>query len=239
MEEQFSSPQKVLVIVAHPDDPEFGCAGTVAHWTAQGVEVVYVIVTDGDKGTSDLTLTPQALAGIRIDEQIHAARVLGVNEIQFLHHHDGEIFNTHELRGEIVEQIRKYRPDVVITTDPTTFITNNNRINHPDHRNIGEVVLDAVFPLARDHLNYPEQIQAGLQPHKVNNILLQFTDQANIFFDITETIDTKLAALAEHHSQLGEYPQVVLDRMRERSRTTAEHLPYEYAEAFRWISLPT
>ena len=149
----------------HPDDAEFGCAGTVARWTQEGKSVVYILLTNGDKGTSDRSLTPDKLAAIRQVEQREAAKVLGVKEVVYLRYPDQGLEDSPELRKDIVRQIRLYLPDVVVTLDPY-----RRYIWHRDHRIAGQVVLDAVYPYARDHLSYPDMLAEGLEPHKVKEM---------------------------------------------------------------------
>ena len=232
---KFPQPDRVLVIVAHPDDPEFGAAGTVARWTRAGAEVTYVIVTDGDKGSSEPGMTREAIPRQRHAEQVAAAKVAGVDEVVFLGIRDGEVENSLELRGLLVRQIRLHRPDIIVTHDPTTYI-GPHRINHRDHRTVGATTLDAIFPLARDRLNFPEHEQEGLEAHNVLDVFLLFTDQPDYWVDISDTIDVKIAALSEHKSQVGDLKELD-ERMRERCRLSAENLSFEYAETFRRITL--
>ncbi|MFQ5617039.1 MAG: PIG-L deacetylase family protein, partial [Anaerolineales bacterium] len=166
MENNYPQPERVLVISAHPDDPDFGAAGTVACWAKSGAKITYVIVTDGSKGSSEPDMTSKELIEIRETEQRAAAEVLGVAEVVFLGYEDGRAANTIELRRDLVRQIRLHRPDVLITHDPAARIINNRYINHPDHRAVGDAALDAVFPLARDRLNFPEHEAEGLEPFK-------------------------------------------------------------------------
>lgn len=231
-------PKKVLVITAHPDDPDFGASGTIAKWTNEGVHVEYLIVTDGSKGSEDPKMTSENLSAIRKIEQKNAAKVVGVNAVYFLDFPDGMIFNTPELRERIVYYIRKLQPDLVITHDPQNFIMNNERINHPDHRNVGETTLDCIFPLSRDRLSFPEHEQQGLAAHKVLDILLLFTTEPNYYSDISNTLDAKFQALAEHKSQIADM-NYIRDRFTEYSKLNAQASGenYQYAEAFRWIKM--
>ena len=160
------SPMDLMVITAHPDDAEFGAAGTVAAWTREGKKAVYVVCTDGDKGTSDRSLTSRELVGIRKREQREACSVLGVKDVVFLGYGDQTLEDTPEFRKELVRQIRIFRPQTVITLDPY-----RRYLWHRDHRIVGQVVMDAVFPFARDHMAYPDFMEQGLEPHKVAQIL--------------------------------------------------------------------
>jgi len=233
----YPSPTRVLIIVAHPDDPEFPAAGTIANWTSQGVKVTYVIVTDGSKGSSEPGMTSEQLIEMREVEQRAAAAVLGVEEVIFLGYEDGRVVNNTDLKRDLVRQIRLHRPDVLITHDPTARIINNQRINHPDHRAVGDAALDAVFPLARDRLNFPEHEAEGLEPYKVLDIFLTATNEPNLTVDITATLDKKIAALLEHKSQIGE-PEKLEERMREFGARAAEGTSFHYAERFRRVQLP-
>ncbi len=189
----------ILVIAAHPDDAEFGAAGTIARWGKEGRQVVYVVCTSGEKGTADRTMKPELLARIREREQDSAARVLGVREVVFLRLPDQGLEDTSEFRKTIVRAIRVYRPGTVVTSDPY-----RRYLWHRDHRITGQVTLDAVFPFARDHLAYPDLLEEGLEPHKVREMLLFGSEDINYRSDITLTFDLKIAALRCHESQIKE-----------------------------------
>lgn len=220
-------PVRVMVIVAHPDDAEFGCAGTVAKWVRQGKEVTYVICTNGDKGSSDPSMTSEQLAPIRRKEQEAAARLLGVKEVVFLGYPDGFLEDTPAFRGELVRLIRKYRPDVVLTTDPYRHYQ-----PHRDHRIVGSVALDAVFPSARDRLSYPEHMAEGLDPHKVGEAYLYGSDNPDVWEDITETFDIKMAALKCHASQM-KPDSGWQDRVKEWAEIAGAKADAPLAEAFK------
>jgi LmbE family N-acetylglucosaminyl deacetylase len=222
----------VLVIMPHPDDSEFGCAGTVARWTREGKRVVYVILTNGDKGTSDRSLTPEKLAAIRQVEQREAARVLGVKEVVYLDYPDQGLEDSPELRKDIVRQIRLYRPDIVVTLDPY-----RRYIWHRDHRIAGQVVLDAVYPYARDHLAYPDMLAEGLETHKVKEMYFTASEDVNYRSDITETFDLKIQALACHESQVGDRIPELREGLLHRAEDMAEGQGFKLAEAFHYIDL--
>ncbi len=223
----------VMVVTPHPDDAEFGVAGTVARWTKEGKDVVYVVCTNGDKGTSDRSVKPEELAKIREQEQLEAARVLGVREVVFLRHPDQGLEDTPEFRKEIVRLIRMYRPQTVVTAD-----LYRRRIWHRDHRITSQVTLDAVFPYSRDYLSYPDLIDEGLEPHKVKEVLLWGGDEPNYRTDITETFSTKTAALHCHESQMSAIPYEGWEqRLRERHAALAEGEDYELAEAFHRVEI--
>jgi LmbE family N-acetylglucosaminyl deacetylase len=211
-------PLTAMVIVAHPDDAEFICGGTVAKWCAQDWTVYYVLATSGDKGTHDSSFTPQELAATREQEQRDACRVLGVREVIFLGLPDGFIEANAELRGEIVRLLRQYRPDVVLTWDGFRA-----GFNHNDHRNVGIAVRDAVYPAVRDHLYYPQHKIDGLEAHQVNEMLLAGTDEPDYHVDIAAHRETKLEAILCHRSQLGnrspeELRKMWQERMRQAGR---------------------
>ncbi|MGA8241751.1 MAG: PIG-L deacetylase family protein [Desulfobacterales bacterium] len=224
----------MLVISAHPDDAEFGVAGTVASWTRAGKKVVYVVCTRGEKGTTDRHLTPKGLAAVREKEQMAAARLLGVAAVDFLDLPDQGLEDTPAFRELIVRVIRRYRPQTVVTSDPY-----RRYVWHRDHRIAGQVVLDAVFPYARDHLAYPDMLAEGLEPHKVRELLFWAAEDVNYRSDITATFALKLAALRCHASQVKELGISNLeDWLRERCRLMAEGEPFELAESFHRVELP-
>ena len=229
-----TKPAYAMVVTPHPDDAEFGIAGTVARWVKEGNDVVYVVCTNGDKGTNDINMRPEVLAQIREKEQLKAARVLGVREVIFLRHPDQGLEDTYEFRKQLVRLIRMYRPDVVATTDPYVRYK-----WHRDHRIAGQVVLDAVFPFARDFLAYPDLMLDGLQPHKVKEVLLWsmllFWDSQDINYrsDITDTIDLKIAALRCHKSQVEHMSPSDMDKLlRQVHESMAQGESFKLAEAF-------
>lgn len=227
-----TSPVQMLVVAPHPDDAEFGVAGTVARWTREGKDVVYVVCTNGDKGTSDVNMKPEELAKIREQEQLAAAKVLGVREVVFLRHPDQGIEDTPEFRKELVRLIRKYRPETVVSADPY-----RKYMWHRDHRITGQVVLDAIFPYARDYHAYPDLIQEGLLPHKVREVLLWGTEDPNYRSDITNTFDIKLTALLCHKSQVGGFAPALEERLRERAKMMSKGEGYELAESFHRVEI--
>jgi len=224
---------QVMVITPHPDDAEYGVAGTVARWTREGKDVIYVVCSNGDKGTNDVNIKPEELIKIREQEQLAAAKLLGVREVIFLGYPDQTLEDTPEFRKEIVRLIRMYRPETVVTADPY-----RRYIWHRDHRITGRVTLDAIFPYARDFLSYPDLLEQGLQPHKVKEVLLWASEEPNYRSDITDTFDIKVAALRCHKSQVGDNPFPDLEeRLRQRHKMLAEGEDYELAEAFHRIEI--
>lgn len=225
--------ERVLVVVAHPDDAEFGAGGTVAHLVREGARVAYVVVTNGNKGSGDRTMTPERLARVRESEQRQAARVLGVDTVEFLGYEDGELEDTRQLRLDLTREIRRWRPDLVITQNPHR--TYNLYASHRDHRITAGAVLDCVYPLARDHLAFPELLPA-YEPHRVREVLLMQWEHPHLVVDITATMDLKLKALACHQSQFRDFAEVEA-RVRERAAAVGQQHGYPYAEAFDRIVL--
>jgi len=226
--------ERVMVITAHPDDSEFGAGGTVARFVKQDCEVAYCIVTNGNKGSSDRTMTPERLVTIRADEQRNAARVLGVERVSFLGYPDGEVEDTRDLRRDVSREIRRFRPDLVICQNPNR--TYNLGASHRDHRTVGGVVLDCVYPLARDHMAFPELLPE-FEPHKVREVYVMQWNEPHLVNDISDVIDLKLKALACHASQFKDFAAVEA-RVRQRSKELGATRGYAYAEAFDRIVIP-
>jgi LmbE family N-acetylglucosaminyl deacetylase len=223
--------RRALVIAAHPDDADFGAAGTVSLWVREGWQFYYLVCTNGSKGSEDESMTPEMLVKLRREEQREAARHLGVKEVFFLDHEDGELGPHRAFLGEVVRFIREVRPYAVFTHDPESIIIRDSFINHSDHRATGITACDAVYPAARDRLNFPEQIAEGLQPHKVNEMYIWGSERANFEIDITDVIDSKVEALLLHKSQFEEeFIRFVLDRWQKADG--------RYVESFRRVTLP-
>jgi LmbE family N-acetylglucosaminyl deacetylase len=233
-----SKPVLVLVVLAHPDDPEFFCGGTLALWAEQGREIRYCLLTRGDKGADDARADPIALAHQREAEQRAAAAVLGVRQVEFLDQPDGYLTPDLALRKQVVRVVRRVRPDIVVTCDPTNFFPSDRYINHPDHRAAGQATLDAVFPAAGSAMFFPELLtDEGLAPHKVRQVYVAMPQTANTVVDVTATVERKIAALREHRSQIPD--QAGLEaRIRERllDPTSPPDAP-RYVERFRLIDL--
>jgi LmbE family N-acetylglucosaminyl deacetylase len=226
---------RVLVVAAHPDDPEFLAGGTVARLAKEGREIAYVIVTNGNKGSGDRKITSDQLIPIREDEQRRAARVLGVGHVEFLGYEDGELEDTRALRRDVTHQIRRWRPDLIMTLSP--YRTYNNFPGwHRDHRVTGRVVLDCVYPLARDHLAFPE-LPSEYEPHTVGEVHLIQWEHPQLIVDITDNMDLKLEAIRCHASQVGDFKAVEV-RMRNRAAILGKEKGYSYAEGFDQIVVP-
>lgn len=228
-------PQRAMVVFAHPDD-EMGCSGTVASWAKGGTAILFVVCTNGDKGSEDPNMSTEQMAQIREHEMREAASVLGVQEIVFLGHPDGDLEDNRELRGEIVREIRRFRPDIVLCQD----IISRNPHNHRDHRVCATVTLDALFPYARDPLHFQELTQEGLHPHKVSTVLCWGSAHPTEYVDVSDVMEIKIASMLRHRSQFLERPS--RDPKREPWETMLENARFlgnqggsEYAEAFRMI----
>lgn len=227
MTEPTSDLQRVMVIAAHPDDPEFGCAGTVLKWAQVGRHITYVLLTSGDKGSHDPDLRPGRLAARRENEQRAAAADVGVQEIVFLRRPDGLLENTMDLRRELADLVRRHRPDIVLTIDPWRHYQ-----LHPDHRAAGQAALDAVWS-AREWYIFPEQLVDGVEPWRVREVYLFWTDNPDHWEDISGCIDQRIAALMRHVSQVGAEPEKLAERVRQRAREAGEKPGFAAAEAFK------
>ena len=225
---------RVMVITAHPDDSEFGAGGTVARFVKDGREVAYCIVTNGNKGSSDRAMTPERLAVIRAEEQRNAARVLGVEQVTFLGYPDGEVEDTRDVRRDVAREIRRWRPDLLICQNPNR--TYNLGASHRDHRIVGGIALDCVYPLARDHMAFPELLPE-LEPHKVKQVYVMQWQNPQLVVDISDVIDLKMRALACRASQFADFSRVEA-RVRERAAELGQARGFAYAEAFDHIVLP-
>ena len=227
-------PQRVMGIVAHPDDLDVIAGASIAKYLQQGAEVEYLILTDGGKGSDDLEMTTETLIRTRQKEQRDALAAVGgkPENVHFLPYPDGELENTIGLKRDIVREIRRFKPDTVITLDPTVIYSKStHRINHPDHRAAGQAVLDAVFPLARDRLTFPELAAEGFGPHKVKTVLLSDFDSATYYEDITDTFIYKEAAIDAHPSQFTD-PDRLKEMFRSMAAAVGERAGYELAEGF-------
>jgi LmbE family N-acetylglucosaminyl deacetylase len=223
-----------LVIVAHADDVEFVCAGTVARWVREGWEVVYVVCTDSSKGSNDPDMSPQKLVQIRVEEQRRAAAVLGVDEVVFLGYEDGSLQDDAQLRRDLVRLIRRWKPRRVITGDPT-FRVGDGYVNHPDHVAVASAACAAVYPFARNRPTFPDLIADGLEPHEVDELWLWSNGNANTWVDVEETLELKIEALREHKSQIEEWDPT--EMIHQWARRSGAGQLMEYAEAFRVVRL--
>lgn len=231
--------KRAMVVTAHPDDAEYGCSGSVAKWCRMGWEVVYVLCTDGSKGSEDREITSKRLVEIRAEEQINAGKTLGLKTVEFLGYPDGYLEPTLDVRRDISRQIRKHKPDVLITTNPTRDLMSSGYVGHPDHFAAGEAALSAVFPSARDHLTFPELFSdEGLEPHKVREVwVMTFGDGADFWNPLTEQdVNTSIAALKEHTSQVND-PDQAAKWMKQRRAELGKKIGANYAESFKKFTL--
>ncbi len=227
---------RVMGIFAHPDDPEFFCGGSFARWAAEGAEITFVLATSGDKGSADPEMTSERLAAIREVEERNAATALGVKDVIFLRYPDGELEPSLDLRRDLVRQIRLFQPQIVVTTDPTVFWSGDHSLNHPDHRAIGEAVCDAVYPTARDRLNFIQlERDEKLDPHKVKQLFISGTQSPNVKIDVSNYVETKITALREHKSQIADM-EAMAERMRNNFDPESVAAYPHFAERFRVIT---
>jgi len=234
--ENWSAPQNILVIFAHPDDPEFFCGGSLARWAKAGHNITYLLLTCGDKGFNPTTqpdMTPEKLCAIRHVEQANAAKVIGANPPLFLDLPDGYLIPDLELRRVVVREIRRHKPDILVTCDPQTLFAAYG-INHPDHRAAGQVVLDAVFPAAGNLVYFPELLDEGFQPHMPREIWCSLTLQPNTTIDVTDTWDTRLKGILEHKTQVQDVDKLMERMKARRTEDSTEENP-RYEEKFRVV----
>jgi LmbE family N-acetylglucosaminyl deacetylase len=223
--------QTYMLVVAHPDDAEFSSAGTIAKLAREGKKVILIQVTSGDMGTADLEVSPEDLARRREGEESEAAKILGIDKVVFLRVTDGTVVADLDTREKVVRMIRTFKPDVILTHDPFRPYA-----LHPDHRAVGMATTDAVYPTARDPHYFPAHSRAGLEPHKTAEIWYFGAEEPDLFIDITDTFDTKIAALRAHESQVGK-AEGLEDRLRERAQELAKDQPFELAEAFKVVKM--
>jgi LmbE family N-acetylglucosaminyl deacetylase len=231
-------PQRAMSIQAHPDDQDFTVAGTLAKWAKAGCEIVSVLITSGDSGSNDPTngadYKPQ-LARLREAEQRAANKVLGIKETIFLHYPDGELVASIQLRKDLTRQIRKYKPEVVVTGDPSGWFYGNEYINHPDHRAAAEAATYAVFPSAGTRMIFPDLLDEGLPPHNVKRLYIHGNEKPDTWVDIGETLETKIEALKKHVSQ-GDTHDV--DKwMHEWAEQDGKEKGIKYSESYRVMIL--
>jgi LmbE family N-acetylglucosaminyl deacetylase len=233
---EWSEIQRGLAVFAHPDDAEFGSAGTTAKMTREGKHFFYAVTTDGSKGSSNPDMTRDDMISLRHKEQQEAAHILGVEEVAFLDFEDSMLEANLAVRRSITAVIRRFKPDVVICQSPVRDLSMGAFVQHPDHLAAGEATLAAVYPCARDRLTFPDLLEQGLEPHAVKELWVVGTNAPDHYVDISETLDAKIQALKAHFSQIGERP--VQDWMRDRARQLGERGGFEFAEAFKRIELP-
>ena len=241
-EQQATAPRRVLIVMAHPDDGEFGSGGTLARWAAEGRDIYYCLITDGQAGDQgDTEITSEQLAAKRQVEAQEAANALGVQHpVIFLHYQDSRLEPTLQLRSDIARVIRRVKPDVVICQDPTRYWSGQGYINHPDHRIAGEATLGAIIPVAGTRLAFPELAAEGLETHEVKEVYISGTTEPDRWVDISGYLDQKTAALKAHKSQMRDWdPAEGVKRWAEENGNTARRHGHDmqYAEAFKYIKL--
>lgn len=228
-------PESAMAIVAHPDDVEFSCSGTLALWARGGARISLVLVTSGDVGIARSDITRPQAAAIREEEATAAAKIIGAAEIRFLREPDGSVEATLELRKKLVREIRRFRPEVVITGDPTVVWAGDTYINHPDHRAVALATVDAIFPAAGQPHVFEELAAEGLEAHKVRKVYVNNWHDGNVWIAIDDTIDVKVAALKAHTSQMGGWD--VEKNIKEWAADRAKDHGMNYAEIFRVVTL--
>jgi LmbE family N-acetylglucosaminyl deacetylase len=229
-------PASALAVYAHPDDPEISAGGTLALWARAGASVWVCICTRGEKGSQDPHQDPDALARLRVEETEKAAALLGLAGHFHLGYGDGELEDTPELRGRIVELVRRLRPQVIVCPDPTAVFFGDQYFNHRDHRVTGWSTLDAVAPSAGNPHYFPEQLEHGLEVHNVSAVYLSGTLEPNCWIDIGDVIDVKIDALFSHESQLVETGEWFREFLRQRAEEAGRQIGVGYAEGFRRLS---
>lgn len=234
-ENKFYVPESAMAIVAHPDDIEFSCAGTLARWARAGARISYVLCTSGDVGIDEPGMTRLKAMEIRENEQREAARIVGASEVIFLREPDGLLQPTLELRKKLVREIRRFRPEVVVCGDPTIVWAGDSYINHPDHRAAAAVALDAVFPAAGQPNLFQELETEGLRAHKPRKVYVTSWNGADVFVNIEETIESKVDALRAHKSQMKEWDPD--ERIRAWAAERGKGKEMIYAEGFRVVTL--
>lgn len=227
-------PERILVIAAHPDDIEFGAAGSIAQWVDAGSQVTFCLVTDGAAGSNQPGADLKALVQQRQQEQCDAAAILGVKDVRFLGYPDGVLEHTLELRRNLTRLIREIRPERVLLQDPSLIFAGNFYINHPDHRAAGEAATYAVFPSAGTRPIFPELLEEGYEPYDVAELYLMFPTQADTYVDISAYEERKIQSLLCHKSQLG--PEVA-DMVRKWDAEEGKNHGYAFAESFKVMKL--
>jgi LmbE family N-acetylglucosaminyl deacetylase len=228
-------PESAMAIVAHPDDIEFTCAGTLARWAQAGAKTYYVICTSGEVGISKNSMTREKAMEIRESEQRRAAEIASAQEVVFLRHPDGLLEATMALRKDLVRQIRRFKPEVIITGDPVVVWAGEGYINHPDHRAAAQAALDAAFPAAGQPHLFQELEEEGLVAHKVRKIYAYSREHVDQYINIDDTIEVKIEALRAHASQMKDWDPA--PRIKEWASEIARGLEAEYVEAFRVVTL--
>lgn len=224
--------QNVLVIMAHPDDAEFCCGGTVKLFSSQGARVTYIVLTNGDKGNHNLSITVPQLVKTRMKEQRAAAAILGVDRVIFMGEEDGFLLPNRELRRRLVRHIRRIRPELIICQFPDLYFRGNRYINHPDHRNAGLATIEAVFPATGNPMFFPDLLAEGLEPHEITELWMCMATEPDYRLDISTVFEMKVQALRQHKSQFDDLDELER-RVRERWGEIDEQGHTRYFEGFK------
>ncbi|MDQ3248681.1 MAG: PIG-L family deacetylase [Chloroflexota bacterium] len=232
MQPDWTNVQRALVIMAHPDDPDFTCAGTAIQMARQGIEVTYMILTDGDKGNHNPEITKNQLIAMRKIEQRNAAATSGIKGVLFMGEEDGFLRPTPEIRKRVTREIRRIRPELIICTDPERYLVADGYINHPDHRNAGLVALEAIFPAADNMMFYPDMADEGYLPHKISQLYVFGHRDPSVKIDITNEVETKIASILCHKTQI-QNPEEAPKRWLERWGEKQEDGTMRYFEQFK------
>lgn len=228
-------PESAMAIVAHPDDIEFSCAGTLARWAQAGARISFVLCTSGDVGIDEPEMTRSKAAEIREEEERKAAQIIGATEVIFLREPDGLLTPSLEVRKKLVREIRRFRPEVVVCGDPTIVWAGNDYINHPDHRAAATAALDATFPAAGQSYLYEEFAEEGFSAHKPRKVYVTMWSGADVFVNIEDTIDLKINSLRAHRSQMRDWDPEKM--VREWAAESAKGKEMVYAEGYRVVTL--
>jgi LmbE family N-acetylglucosaminyl deacetylase len=228
----WSNVHRVLVIMAHPDDPDFTCAGTAILMARQGIEVTYMILTNGDKGNHNPEITRNQLIAMRKIEQRAAAELSGVKQVLFMGEEDGFLRPTRAIRKRVTREIRRIRPEVIICPHPDRYLVGDGYINHPDHRNAGLVALEAIFPAADNPMFYPDMADEGYLPHKISQLYVHGDAEPTVQVDITEAMDLKIQSILCHKTQIAN-PEEAPTRWKERWGEAQEDGSVRFFERFR------
>lgn len=235
-DEGWDTPRKILVILAHPDDPDFFCGASIARWCQMGHQVSYFLLSKGQRGFPKKDTTLEDVVFTRMQEQLDAVDVYGVRKVEFSRFMDGELVADLEVRTEVIRKIRIEKPDIVVTSDPLTLFPAENRINHPDHRAAGQAVVDAIFPAA-GNIRYLVEDSTGtaLEPHQVKELWITLTTSPTIALPVTAYLEKKLDAIACHKSQVPWTRSELTQRFQERLEVNPVSGQLEFLEKFRRI----
>ena len=225
----------VLGVFAHPDDLDVGAGGTFAKWAKSGAKCYYLVCTNGSRGSQDPKISGKRLVETRRKEQKAASRILGLKDIHFLNYNDTELVPDRRLKKDIVYYIRKIKPDIVVTTDPTFIYSKGGFINHSDHRAAGLATIDAIYPLAKNAFTFNEFEKEGLRPHRVKSLYLINFENGNEFVDISSTMEQKIRAIKQHKTQA---VSSNTERFRAMNSMMGKKAGYKYAESFVKIDFP-